>query len=82
MASHTAFLPEMIPVVMVTAAAQWDDIDIFRRVSLMAISTEVLVSLTLDTERKQDIVMALAAVVDINCGFNIPGGQLCLCLQM
>ncbi len=52
MASYTAFLPEVIPVVMVAAAAQWYDIDIFRRVSLVAISTEVLVCLTLDTERK------------------------------
>ena len=79
MASQTAFLPEVLLVVMVTLAAQWNDIDIFRRVSLMAISTESLVGLALDTESKQHIFMALAAVTDIDGGFNT---CVCLCLQV
>lgn len=82
MASRAAFQSEVILVGIVTLAAEWNDPDIFRWVSFMAISAESPVCLTLDIESKHNIFMTLKAVTYIDCGFNIFFVLASLCLKV
>lgn len=82
MASRAAFQSEVILVGIVTLAAEWNDPDIFRWVSFMAISTESPVCLTLDIESKHNIFMTLKAVTHIDCGFNVFFVLASLCLKV
>lgn len=82
MASYTVFQSEVIIVVIVTLAAEWNDPDIFRWVSLMAIFTESPVCLALEIESKHNIFMTLMAVTRIDCGFNTFFVLAHLCLKV
>ena len=81
-AIHALLQLEMIPVVVVTLAAERNNPDICRRMPLMALSTEGLVCLTFDSDCKNNIFMALTAVAHIDCGFDIFCVLLCLCRKV
>jgi hypothetical protein len=82
MAGHTTFQSEVITLLIVTLAAEWNDPDIFRWVSLMAISAQSLVCLALGRESKHNIFMTLAAVTHTDCGLNVLCVLACLCLKV
>lgn len=82
MTGHTVLQLEVIPVVTMATATEWNDPYICRRMALVAFPAESLVSFSFYSNCKNNLFMALAAVTHIDCSFDNIFVLFCLCRKV
>ena len=82
MTGHTVIQFKVISVIIMAIAAEWNNFEICRRMTLVTLSAERLMCIAFSSDCENNLFMALTAVAHINCGVNIIFVLFYFCLKV